>query len=473
MNKTLFLALLPTPCSLVALLCLMGNVWALDNVPYLDESGVEQTADGVTVINANGGKRTLNAGWYLVRGAFTNDSTIAISGTVHLILEDGSDLMVRGSSGNAGINVSEGNSLSIYAQSTGDSMGKLTATGNGSKNDRSPYCNSGAGIGGGFGNNGGVLFIGNDGKVYGCVELQEDLEIESGYTLIIPENATLTNKGKITPANGSTIIINGTVNGENKINGANAHPSLISKTSTSITLGGTADLLANTAQEIEYAISQTDDAPASGWQTEATFAGLAEKTDYWIFARSKENTHFAAGAVSAGLQVSTKPTPTIADLKFDIPTGHIYNGKAQGIGNVTGIAGIGTITIYYNGSSNKPANAGTYAVTVDIAESADFYLAEGIALGEYEILPSPTPILHQIATGSNLITPTHNGINLTAKTGITIAVYNLSGKLVNRQEYLAGSHSISFGHLPRGVYLIQARFGKGVSTAETLRLAVH
>jgi membrane-bound inhibitor of C-type lysozyme len=137
-----------------AVFCLIGNAWSLDGVPYLDTDGEMRAADGVVVIDADGGARTLNEGWYLVRGAFTNDWTITIDGAVHLILEDGSDLGVKGYSPNAGINVSEGNSLSIYAQSAGEDMGKLAATGG----------IGGAGIGGGYNGNGGTVTI-NGGAV--------------------------------------------------------------------------------------------------------------------------------------------------------------------------------------------------------------------------------------------------------------------------------------------------------------------
>ena len=81
-----------------------------------------------------------------------------------------------------------------------------------------------------------------------------------------------------------------------------------------------------------------------------------------------------------------------------------------------------------------------------------------------------TPILSQIATSNRLITPTQNGITLTAKTTTTVAVYNLSGKLINRQNYNAGSHSISLGHLPKGMYIVKASHG---SEKEILRVQVR
>ena len=826
-----------------------------NNVPYIGENGEPKIANGVTVLDAGNIAAIDNlSGWLLVRGILTRNATLRVSGEAYIILEDGSSLAVAGSSNSAGIDVSEGNSLSIYAQSTGNNMGKLTATGcdgagigggyngssgtitiNGGTVTATGGCYSaiilanyrgagiggyngssgtitinggivtatggsgsagiggytvtitggtvtatggsygGAGIGSGWGDSdsititggtvtatgggsnagigsgtftldgnavvyasrvsdteesrrtGGILFIGNTGKVYGSTELQKDLEIESDYTLTvsekatlkIPSNTTLTNNGKVTPANGSTITINGMVNGENKIDGANTSPSVTTKTLTSITLNGTADLLANTNQEIEYAINQTNEAPASGWQTETIFTGLTEKTEYWIFARSKENMHFAAGQLSAGLKVSTKAIPAIADLEFNIPTSHIYTNTKQGIGNVTGTAGMGTITVLYDGSTIAPTNAGEYAVTVEIVEGAEFVAADGIVLGEYvitakpitvtadaktkvygtadpaltysvepalltgdniigelnraegskvgtyavnqgtliasnnynitfknadfaitakpvtitgitaaskeydgnatatvtgtvtiseaisgdnvtatsgtaqfadknagtdkpvtfsgfslsgtdadnytlaaqpatvtaNITPAPltltandtiisigdsepkytyiltglmpgetpenaittqpqfalnrpfsntrigeftitpsdakaanytikyanatlrvtsslSPLLHQLAT-THPLTPTRNGVTLTAKTSATISVYNLSGKLISRQNYNAGNHSISFNHLPKGVYIIQAQFRTGVARNAPLRLTIH
>ena len=49
-------------------------------------------------------------------------SRVVVSGAVHLILKDGASLAVNG-----GIQVAPGNSLTIYAQSTGDTMGSLTS----------------------------------------------------------------------------------------------------------------------------------------------------------------------------------------------------------------------------------------------------------------------------------------------------------------------------------------------------------
>ena len=109
----------------------MVNLLAENGVSYLDENGSKQTADNVTVVES--GTTAWNDGWYVVNGAVTIGSRVTVSGEVHLILADGASLTVIG-----GINVTEGNSFSVYAQSVGENMGTLTVTGG----------SYGAGIGG-------------------------------------------------------------------------------------------------------------------------------------------------------------------------------------------------------------------------------------------------------------------------------------------------------------------------------------
>jgi len=90
--------------------------------------------------------------------------------------------------------------------------------------------------------------------------------------------------------------------------------------------------------------------------------------------------------------------------------------------------------------------------------------------GQHLAVTTVTPILSpQIATGNHL-TQTQNALNLTTKTNATIAVYNLSGNLISQQNYIAGNHSISLGHLPKGMYIVKASFDGG---KEVLKMAVR
>ena len=99
------------------------------------------------------GQTTLNSGWYVVTGDILPADRIAVDGDAHLILADGASLTA-----NAGINVAVENnvtnSLTIWAQSDGAGMGRLTAQGS----------LSAAGIGGGDCRSGGTVTI-NGGAV--------------------------------------------------------------------------------------------------------------------------------------------------------------------------------------------------------------------------------------------------------------------------------------------------------------------
>lgn len=91
---------------------------------------------------------SLTEGWYVVNGDVTAGSRIYVNGNVHIILADGSNFTA-----NEGIDVSDSdydisngspNSLSIYAQSTDENMGKLYAKG-ANRNPSNYYYNSAIG----------------------------------------------------------------------------------------------------------------------------------------------------------------------------------------------------------------------------------------------------------------------------------------------------------------------------------------
>ncbi|MDR1732046.1 MAG: hypothetical protein LBR61_08130, partial [Synergistaceae bacterium] len=93
---------------------------AATNVSYIDETGATKTCAFATDLSAGSATWT---GWVYASGTLTIPSRVAVSGPTYLILADGADLTAS-----AGITVNAGNSLTIYAQSTGSSMGKLTST---------------------------------------------------------------------------------------------------------------------------------------------------------------------------------------------------------------------------------------------------------------------------------------------------------------------------------------------------------
>ncbi|MBA4689003.1 MAG: leucine-rich repeat protein [Candidatus Galacturonibacter soehngenii] len=80
-----------------------------------------------------------------------------------------------------------------------------------------------------------------------------------------------------------------------------------------------------------------------------------------------------------------KKTPTISDLTYDLLAVD-YDGTAKPL-SVTAVSGktLGAITIKYNGSTTKPIDADTYAVTVDIAGNDEYNSVTGLYLGDYII----------------------------------------------------------------------------------------
>ena len=138
--------------SIIIALCMIMSVmpaisltaFAADSVTYLDADGNTKTASATLVTSSD---TAWSDGWYYADGEITLSSIVTVSGEVHLILCDGATLTAS-----SGINVADGNSFYIYAQSTGESMGAVKATG-------SIYC---PGIGGFAG--GGCVTI-NGGTV--------------------------------------------------------------------------------------------------------------------------------------------------------------------------------------------------------------------------------------------------------------------------------------------------------------------
>ena len=149
------------------------------NTPYVDAHGTAMPAQECAVMAAD--MTTLVTGWYVVTGELPMDGYITVSGDVTLILADGANLVVpKPSQSKAGIVVTTGNSLTIFAQSAG--TGRLEANGGsisaGIGGSYSQACgtvtinggtivangDSGAGIGGGYQQAGGTVTI-NGGNV--------------------------------------------------------------------------------------------------------------------------------------------------------------------------------------------------------------------------------------------------------------------------------------------------------------------
>ena len=114
---------------------------------------------------------------------------------------------------------------------------------------------------------------------------------------------------------------------------------------------------------------------------------------------------------AAKIWTITRIEPTLADFDVvpDLSNELTYSGEEQ-IVNVTtkaGIRGMGMITVRYNGSTEKPVNAGSYAITIDVADGSNYKKISGIEAGTLTIKKAAAPTLadvkvdHAYATTGN------------------------------------------------------------------------
>ena len=107
----------------------------------------------------------------------------------------------------------------------------------------------------------------------------------------------------------------------------------------------------------------------------------------------------------------TRIEPKLADFDVvpDLSNELTYSGEEQ-IVNVTtkaGIRGMGMITVRYNGSTERPVNAGNYAITIDVADGSNYKAISGIEAGTLTIKKAAAPTLadvkvdHAYATTGN------------------------------------------------------------------------
>ena len=193
---------------------------SIESIPYLDptdEGNANKTQADYDFVTD--GMTEMTTGWYVVNANVTVEKRITVSGNVNLILCDGAELTAS-----AGVNVPEGNSLTVWAQSLSENTaGKLTATtpgqyqagigGNSGESCGTVTINGGvinanggersAGIGGGLYGDGGTVTI-NGGKVTANGG-NENAPVTGGAGI----GGGGSNKGNMMAGSGGTVIITG------------------------------------------------------------------------------------------------------------------------------------------------------------------------------------------------------------------------------------------------------------------------
>lgn len=184
---------------------------SLDVEPKGSNSGITLCSSKNTNLDIDGADVTASSpaqyGVYLISSTdATSTSTITVN--------NGS--LTTGGNGNVGI-------YYYWSGTSNAGTSSLTVSGNAVVDTRNSQImaqnkETVVQVGAGSDGNGGIVFNGKNGTVYGDVTLQEDLEIGEGESLTIPEDASLNANGKLT--NDGTIIVKGELTGDVEGNGS-------------------------------------------------------------------------------------------------------------------------------------------------------------------------------------------------------------------------------------------------------------
>ena len=371
----------------------------INDVTYLDENGSEQTADNVTVVDSS--MTEWQSGWYVVNSNITIDNRVTVSGDVHLILADGASLTAHDD-----INVAQGNSFTVYAQSAGADMGVLTAKnkgmdeagiGGGSwENAGTITINGGnvtatggsfaAGIGGGNKASGGTITInggnitangGSSGAGIGGGFSGSDVTFKTGangHALIFANGGI---GDKTNQKNWSGLIFEGDAG---TIYGKQNLTVKVTPASYKLTLTGQADSPiqvtlneavvepANIGTTVTYGYNITNEALAN-WQTERVFSGLTANTTYYFFAKAEATTNHAK-TISQGVAITT-PKKSVSGIEIiNQPANLSYTS-----GQTLDLSGL-SVQVNYNDNTSETLTGESGKLTADPAQGTVLTVAE-------------------------------------------------------------------------------------------------
>ena len=195
----------------------------------------------------------------------------------------------------------------------------------------------------GNGENGGIVFDGSAGTVYGSVTLQDDLEIKSGETLTVPDGSSLNCNGNLTN-NGTILASGGTVTGSLSGSTAVTTPSITAQpTGQTVTEGSAAEFSVTATagsetptyqwqQSTDNGSNWTDisDATSANYTTGTTTTGMSGN-QYRCVVTSASGVSVISSA--ATLTVETYTPPTTYTIRADVtPAGA---GSVSGGGSYT------------------------------------------------------------------------------------------------------------------------------------------
>ena len=158
-------------------------------------------------------------------------------------------------------------------------------------------------------------------------------------------------------------------------------PSAASTTATSITTTTVNISSTNPGnQTIEYAIATSTTLPTSGWQDGKTFDNLAPNTEYYIFARAKENDNYSAGTAKTSAKITTDRQAGAITFSAPLEESKVYGSNftkaiasgSLGTGAVSYSSSDTSVATVASGGVVTPVKVGTAVITATKAADATY-----------------------------------------------------------------------------------------------------
>ena len=178
----------------------------------------------------------------------------------------------------------------------------------------------------GDGTNGGIVFDGSTGTVYGTVELQNDLTIGAGETLTVPEGSSLNANGKLTNDGTINVENGGTMTGDPGGTVVSAPTIGTQPENQTVTAGNTATFTVDAnGENLSYQWQQKTTDSGSGW----TNVGSATSSNTYTIDNTTTSmsgyqyrcvVNNSAGSVTSEVATLTvnEPAPTTYTITADV-----------------------------------------------------------------------------------------------------------------------------------------------------------
>lgn len=263
-------------------------------------------------------------------------------------------------------------------------------------------------VGAGSDGNGGIVFNGKNGTVYGDVTLDESITINQDETLRIPNGSSLNSNNHLTN-NGTIIVENGGVlTGETGGKVVYA-PSI---TTESLPEGKvneeySVSLTADGSEPIEWSVTQGSLPTGLSLTKDGKITGKPTAPDDYVFTVTASN---AAGSVSKELTIAVKDPIYSIQNSGDISFADAIEGYTPEVKTIM-ITNDGNQPITLNQPSSTSFDVGTLSKTeLNVGETAEFTVQpkNGLLAGSYE--------------EDIVITGTNNGKSVSTKVNVKFNV---------------------------------------------------